>query len=601
MLIFNKSISGKLSPKRTLILLVLFYLFTPATPLLSQSRNEKVMEMNQIIKMMDEFSFINQQAYFDAVHLHAFFSNTNNFSNPENYLFCTKTSKAKQSGSYTGIEKYFHLIPEVQPDANGLIPFYYSFFYRWLWEKEQVEKRIKAQQISSEILPYLTEYMASADSLFSTHKRLNDYVFDKSFQSDPAHKLAESILKSSHHWFKACLENSLQLDSVLRDYYLKNLPPDNSYPQLQSGLQEIELSMTLLADWRKTLYSEDLSQNNAYDKQLRLLNEEGLKKDSLYLYNTEGYGYLSDGSWSHTRYRTFYTSMESTIYWFSGSKPYTEPFMKQSQSSYNKFILSYNQLVENYNRYSAISDGVTYSNEKVCCPPRYERDTTVNVLLTRPRLLYKFEFHLAEKNSGTNGRETIPAAYHSEALSDEKRITQALPHHLIYLLDVSASMNKFKKLTDLKSNTKYLVSIQREVDKISMITFSDKSELILDAVSCNQKQLIISKIDQIHAQGQTNIFEGLKTVKKLLIKEKKIISGINTVLVITDGEFLITKKTTKIIQELRRNQIGICLINVEKNKGNKDLIQNYLTQLGVKYYDINHENLKEILMMIATK
>lgn len=150
------------------LLFTLFILISSTNTVFSQTRNEQVMQMNQIIKMMDEFSFVNQQAYFDAVNLHAFFSNFHNLTHPENSLYTEKTKRVLQTGSYSGIEKYYHLIPEVKPDEKGMIPFYYSFFYKWLWEWEQIEKLVKSNKIWPEILPHLTNYMSSADSLFET-------------------------------------------------------------------------------------------------------------------------------------------------------------------------------------------------------------------------------------------------------------------------------------------------------------------------------------------------------------------------------------------------------------------------------------------------
>ncbi len=567
----------------------------------SQNRNEEVMVMNKIMKMMDEFSVVNQRAYFDAVNLHSFYSNVNELKYPENSLYSSKTTSIRMLGYYTGMEEFYHLIPEIKPDSKGMIPSYYSNFYRWLSEREQMEKLIKEGKINNEIYPYLSNYMTSADSFFIVHKRLNDYVHDKTHKIDSLKTQAEELLIASQHWFKTCLESSLKLDNILRDYYYRKLPPYKSFSELQDGLREIELTTTLLENWRKTLYSEDLTQDKEFDKELRFLHDTALEKDSILLYKTEGYGYPSDGSWAHTIYNSLFKSMESTIYWFATSTHQTEAFMKKSQKCYNEFLLSYNQLMGYYNRYATLTDGFTYENLLVCCPQRYERDTTVNVLLNKPRLLYKFEFTPKHPLPSESEIDINTSVLPSEKLSDEKKISLALPHHLVYLLDASASMNQFKKLTELKNNTKYLVNIQREVDKISMITFANNSEIIIDAISCDQKQLINSKIDKIQAQGQTNIDKGLKTTKQLLINEKKTIpNGVNTILIISDGEFLIAKKTMKIIKELRKNNIGICFINVGKNKGNKDKIQDYIQLLDIQYYDNNHENLKEILMKIAT-
>lgn len=558
----------------------------------AQNRNTEVRELNQVVEMMNAFSFCNQQWYFDAVQLQkALHARSEKIM--ESYFYCSKTQHNGFS-YYSGIEAAFHF-PEITPNSQKQVPSYQTDYIPWLRAKEQVRSLLSNHRINPEVSPFLLNYLTSTDSLFATHTDLNTYISDKHYLADALFGEAESILEKHQQWFRTCHENSLKLDSVLHHYADTKLPPFKTHLALQNGLQELKLSMNLLANWERTLYAEDLSKNTGYDSELRFLNAEGLKKDSIYLFKTRGYGNPGSGFWLHTRYRTFYTSMQSGIYWFASSKHPAEPFMKTSQKAYNDFIRGYNPISEDYNDYIAIADGLTFTETSECCLSKSEIDTNQNVLLMKARLLYKFELIPKTLPEVTTGKP--------EPLTpDEALIHRALPHHLIYLLDASSSMNESEKLAQLKENASYLVSIQRNVDQISIVTFSGKSETVLQAAPCDQKEQITEKIKHIHALGQTNIREGFKTVTTILEKNK-LPDGVNTVLILTDGEFPLTEEIQTVIKELKSKNIGICFVYLGKKLSKKDsktFVKQY-TELGVLFYDINQLDLKEALLKIATE
>lgn len=561
----------------------------------TQSRNDRMRELNQVVEMMNAFSFCNQTWYFDAVQLQKAVYQSSEKLN-ESYFYCSKTQHSGAVSS-SGIEAALRF-REIVPDAQKRIPAYQADYLPWLEARDAVLKtRAKSKNSYPFIAHALTKYLASVDSLFRVHTALNDYVSSKRFRSDSLFINAQTILQEHAVWFRQCYLDSRELDKALVNYCNQSLPPFlSSHKELQQGLQELNLTMNLLSNWERELYAENVSNNPAYDLQLRLLNNEGLKNDSLYLYKTRGYGNLSSGFRLHTRYRTFYTSMQSNIYWFASSSHASEPFMKQSQKTYNDFVSSYNAVIEDYNEYIAIADGLTFAQTSACCLSKSEIDTNQNVLLMAPRLLYKFEYTPLEIVQRET--ETIPSDLSPEALLIQK----AAPHHLVYLLDASSSMNESGKLADLKKNATQLVEIQREIDRISIVTFSGKSEIILQAIPCDQKKHIREKIERIRAFGQTNIQNGLQTVEKLLVSDK-LEKGVNAVLVLTDGEFPLTEETRALLSGFKSNGIEICFVYLGKplrKKTAKSLEKTY-SDLGVTFFDTNQIHLQEALLKIASE
>lgn len=573
---------------------ILIALLFPSDFLFSQERNQQLRELNHVVELMNAFSRCSQDWYFDAVQLQKALHMSSEKIN-ENYFYCSKT---QHSGlvSYSGIEAAFRF-KEIAPNAQNQIPAYQADYLPWLEAKERVLKiwsKLKSNDASLE--PALYKYIASTDSLFSAHTALNNYVSDKKFRFDNQFLEAKRILKAHEQWFKKCYQDSKELDSVLVVYCNFHYPPFQSHKELQQGLQELNLTMNLLTSWEKDLYRENLSNNTKYDAQLRILNAEGLKNDSLYLYKTRGYGKLNSGFWLHTRYRTFYTSMQSQIYWFASSKHASETFVKKSQQAYNDFVRSYNAIVEDYNDYIEIGDGLTFRKTASCCLSPSEIDTNQNVLLMAPKLLYKFEY--SEIPAETVQKDSVLPPLDPDA----QLISRAQPHHLIYLLDASSSMNESGKLTHLKENAVDLVKIQREADRISIVTFSGKSEVLLQSVPCNQKKHIEEKIEHIHAFGQTNIQSGFETVKTLLASNK-LEKGVNSVLLLTDGEFPLSEQTKMLVNELKTDGIGICFIYLGEplSKKNAKSIQRTYADLGIAFYDTNSIDLKKTLLKIATE
>lgn len=562
----------------------------------AQNRNKSVRELNHVIELMNAFSQCHQDWYFDALQLQKALHMSAQKVN-ENYFYCSKT---QHSGllSYTDIEQDFRF-KEITPNKENQIPAYQADYIPWLKARETV-LNIKAKP-KSEYTSFgeiLDKYLASTDSLYSIHEELINYVSEKKYRSDTQFQTAKKILRAHERFFKECYSRLKELDNALVAYCNFHYPPFQTHKELQQGLQELNLTMNTLTNWEKELYAENLSNNAKYDTKIRQLNATGLKNDSLYLYKTRGYGVLRNGFWLHTRYRTFYTSMQSRLYWFATSKYTAEPYVKKSQQAYNEFVRSYNAVVEDYNDYIAIADGLTFRKTSDCCLSPSEIDTNQNVLLMAPRLIYKFEYSEEIPPSIPKDSASVTANFGNEELLIQK----AVPHHLVYLLDASSSMNEAGKLAHLKENAINLVNIQREVDRISVVTFSGKSDILLQSVPCNQKKHIHEKIERIHAFGQTNIQRGFETVKTLLASDK-LEKGVNAVLLLTDGEFVLNSETQAILNEFKAGNIPVYFIYLGKplNKKETKAFRKTYTDMGVILYDTNKIDLKEALLKIATE
>jgi Ca-activated chloride channel homolog len=119
-----------------------------------------------------------------------------------------------------------------------------------------------------------------------------------------------------------------------------------------------------------------------------------------------------------------------------------------------------------------------------------------------------------------------------------KRIApeQMPPANLVFLLDVSGSMNDPRKLPLLKSALKMLVEQLSARDRVAMVTYAGESGLALPPTSGDRKGEILAAIDRLESGGSTNGGAGIQLAYQLA-QQNFIKGGSNRVILATDGDF----------------------------------------------------------------
>jgi Ca-activated chloride channel homolog len=110
------------------------------------------------------------------------------------------------------------------------------------------------------------------------------------------------------------------------------------------------------------------------------------------------------------------------------------------------------------------------------------------------------------------------------------------PSNLVFLIDVSGSMNDPAKLPLLKSAFKLLVKELRPQDKVSIVVYAGNAGLVLPSTSGDRKDLILAAIDRLNAGGSTAGGAGIQLAYKVA-KENFLTTGNNRVILATDGDF----------------------------------------------------------------
>jgi Ca-activated chloride channel family protein len=110
------------------------------------------------------------------------------------------------------------------------------------------------------------------------------------------------------------------------------------------------------------------------------------------------------------------------------------------------------------------------------------------------------------------------------------------PSNLVFLIDVSGSMDAPNKLPLLKASLQKMVEHLGENDRVAIVVYAGASGLVLPSTSCLNKAEILAAIENLHAGGSTNGGAGIQLAYDTAVKHF-IKGGSNRVILATDGDF----------------------------------------------------------------
>ncbi len=110
------------------------------------------------------------------------------------------------------------------------------------------------------------------------------------------------------------------------------------------------------------------------------------------------------------------------------------------------------------------------------------------------------------------------------------------PSNLVFLIDVSGSMQAPNKLRLLKSSFRMLVSELRPQDRVALVVYAGAAGLVLPSTPGDQKDVILDAIEALEAGGSTAGGAGIRLAYDVA-RENHIRGGNNRVILATDGDF----------------------------------------------------------------
>ncbi|MDA2933005.1 VWA domain-containing protein [Acidobacteria bacterium AH-259-D05] len=154
--------------------------------------------------------------------------------------------------------------------------------------------------------------------------------------------------------------------------------------------------------------------------------------------------------------------------------------------------------------------------------------------------------------------------------------------NLVFLLDVSGSMQPANKLPLLKNAMRLMVDRLTENDRVAIVVYAGASGLVLPSTSSDQKETILAALENLQAGGSTNGGSGIRLAYDTAISNF-ISGGINRVILATDGDFNVGTtnqgELTRLIEEKAKS--GVFLSVLGFGMGNyKDSTLEKLADMG---------------------
>ncbi len=149
-------------------------------------------------------------------------------------------------------------------------------------------------------------------------------------------------------------------------------------------------------------------------------------------------------------------------------------------------------------------------------------------------------------------------------LQGKKTATENLPaSNLVFLIDVSGSMNAEEKLPLVKASMKMLTDQLRENDRVAIVVYAGRAGMVLPSTSGAEKAAIKNAIDKLEAGGSTAGGEGIRLAYRIAA-DNFIDGGNNRVILCTDGDFNVGESSDDametLIEEERENGVYLTVL-----------------------------------------
>lgn len=163
---------------------------------------------------------------------------------------------------------------------------------------------------------------------------------------------------------------------------------------------------------------------------------------------------------------------------------------------------------------------------------------------------------------GIKGFETVPTAQPAA--------------NLVFLIDVSGSMDEADKLPLLKGAFRLLVGKLKDTDTVSIVTYAGNAGVVLEPTAAKNRQKILDAIDTLQPGGSTAGAEGIEAAYRLAEKAFKK-DGVNRVMLATDGDFNVgpasDEDLKRIIEERRKSGIFLSVLGFGRGNYNDGMMQ----------------------------
>lgn len=148
--------------------------------------------------------------------------------------------------------------------------------------------------------------------------------------------------------------------------------------------------------------------------------------------------------------------------------------------------------------------------------------------------------------------------------------------NLVFLIDVSGSMDEPDKLPLLKSAFRLLVGKLKADDTISIVTYAGEAGTVLMPTKVAEKDKILNAIDNLQPGGSTAGEAGIKEAYRLA-QQSFVKDGVNRVMLATDGDFNVGQTDDddlkRLIESERKTGVFLSVFGFGRGNLNDQMMQ----------------------------
>jgi Ca-activated chloride channel family protein len=153
-------------------------------------------------------------------------------------------------------------------------------------------------------------------------------------------------------------------------------------------------------------------------------------------------------------------------------------------------------------------------------------------------------------------------------------LEDAPPSNLVFLVDVSGSMNAPDRLPLVKQGLKFLAQQLSAKDRVAIVVYAGKSGLVLP--STNNRGEILNALDSLESGGSTNGGQGIQLAYKVAL-DNFIQGGNNRVVLATDGDFNVgltsDNELVQLVENKRRSGIFLSVLGFGTGNTNDSMME----------------------------
>ena len=254
---------------------------------------------------------------------------------------------------------------------------------------------------------------------------------------------------------------------------------------------------------------------------------------------------------------------------------------------------------ENVSTFSADVDTASYAYFRRLVEAGYslsELIATAGTSIRTEEMVNYFNYNYpepAENELFSTTAQIAPCPWNEEArlfvlgLQADK-IEIASKNNLVFLIDVSGSMNSPDKLGLLKKAFSHLVDKLGEDDTVSIVTYAGEEKVVLEGCKGSKKDKIMKAVNSLGANGSTNGEAGLKKAYQIA-EEFYIPDGNNRIIMASDGDLNVGMSSVEEIKNFvtEKKNGGVFMSVLGFGTGNyKDSMMETIADCGngVYYY-----------------